>query len=227
MTFQELYEYAQSQTDDIDGTVLGKIKTWINRAQEDVYTRSNWDFAQEHDAELDLVVNDDTYSLADDFKKIIGGGVRDSTNNRFIPVINYRDFVMAYPAVSTTNDIGTPEVAYFAGLDSTGLRQISFYPVPDSSITVKYDYFRNPTALTLDADVPELPAQHHLMLANYALWKYYESEENNTANYYKRLYEEDINKLLADNDFIESMGQMRMSTGKRYKDYSTWFYNQL
>jgi len=158
----------------------------------------------------------------------MGGIIRDTTNEVVLPVVNYRDFVKVYPAVDTTADTGNPTVAYYHGLDSSGYYQIGIYPVPSSSITLKYDYYGNPTSMSAESDVPKIPTAYHLALANFALWKYYESEENNTANYYKSLYEEDVTKAISyANEFSEGEGQFRSGTLYPLENYSDRFYNRL
>lgn len=45
-------------------------------------------------------------------------------------------------------------------------------PIPAGGYTVTADYYKQPVVLTNDTDVPDIPAQHHMIIAYRALWKY-------------------------------------------------------
>ncbi len=65
----------------------------------------------------------------------------------------------------STPTVGQPTVYCTWGnvtLSSIMRRIINVYPYPDVSYTMQFDGFKKPTAMTADADVPDMPEQFHV-----------------------------------------------------------------
>ncbi len=69
----------------------------------------------------------------------------------------------------------------FLGVDVTGRPlkfslkpngEIAFWPTPDATYTVPFEYYRTPQELAANADTPELPAQFHRAIVYKALMYY-------------------------------------------------------
>ena len=71
--------------------------------------------------------------------------------------VEYRDLLKRHPDLATA-DTGTPTMWYkFANT-------IKVFPEPDIAYTLSLDYYKTPTELSDDADVPEIPSLYEELL---------------------------------------------------------------
>ena len=49
---------------------------------------------------------------------------------------------------------GYPQSIADVGVDSNGVTLVEFYPLPSTTMLVRYSYFKKPTALTISATIP-------------------------------------------------------------------------
>ena len=71
--------------------------------------------------------------------------------------VEYRDLLKLHPDLATA-DTGTPTMWYkFANT-------IKVFPEPDIAYTLSLDYYKTPTELSDDADVPEIPSLYEELL---------------------------------------------------------------
>ncbi len=95
-----------------------------------------------------------------------------------------------YEASSTPN--GTPTDAYKYG------ETIKVYPEPDQAYTVTLRYFKKPTLLSSDSDVPELPSEFEEMLVLGASYRILQVKDNyDQAAILQNKYDELLDKLVA------------------------------
>lgn len=86
---------------------------------------------------------------------------------------------------------GTPRVFWFEG---EGLKVA---PVPSANTDVKIHYWKNPTDLAIAADEPAFAAQFHGALADWALWRVWQREED-----YRRARDHEASFNSALNDMV-------------------------
>lgn len=78
-----------------------------------------------------------------------------------------------------------------------------FYPVPDKDYQIRWEYYKIPTTMSADADVPVIPAEYTYLITYYGLMKTYQKDENpKLAMYYKQEVEDGIAKMWADQSRI-------------------------
>lgn len=71
----------------------------------------------------------------------------------FVDWERMRDMYLIGAAASTT---GTPQA-----FSINPANEITLYPIPDDTYTIRGRYYKAPQELTADADTPEMPAQFH------------------------------------------------------------------
>lgn len=193
MLFSEIYGAVQDSVDDTSAAGLVRIKRYINWGQQDLASRKNGEFLRDSST-LSLAAGTEEYALPATVDKLFA--LRDTTNNKYITRIDYKTLIENYPDPSETT--GLPQYWYNTGLDATGNVKIKFYPVPDSVATINYDYYKRLTDLSADGSTPIIPARYHQLLVDFALWHWFEKEQDPQANYYATKYENGIEKMLAD-----------------------------
>ena len=77
---------------------------------------------------------------------------------------------------------------------------IELYPNPDlSTYALTLRYWRLPTALSADADVPEIPGDWHFILPYWALYRCFAKEDDyEAANYWKGEWAAELEKIKAE-----------------------------
>jgi hypothetical protein len=199
MTYEQLYQLCQRQSGNKDADALEGMKLYLNMAQKDMAARlENWPPLQASST-LSLTDGTEEYALASDFFKMRGRTVRITTDNyeRTIPIESYSEFRVKYPETSDDTE-STPTCCYFSPNSETSLR---FYPIPEQSYTVAYDYIKAPSDMTLTSDTPFFNARWHHILADYALALHFESAYEaryDKANFHRSKYEQEADRAVAD-----------------------------
>jgi hypothetical protein len=139
---------------------------YINDGQLDIVRRIH---VLQTNATISTIVNTDLYAVPADFileKRVTYLGTRmKKTSLEEIDSIDVDK--------DLTSNVGTPTWYYFAG------NKIGFYPTPSSSVAnpIKLTYVRAPTALALDADIPEIPVHMHEDIVRFCVLRAREQEE--------------------------------------------------
>lgn len=100
---------------------------------------------------------------------------------------------------------GTPE--YFA-VDGANLH---LYPTPNAATDLLLRYWKLPTTLVADGDVPSIPSDYHRLLWMWAVMEAYAAEDDpQTAGYWKGRFDELLAEFEADQRFpAEGPTQLR------------------
>lgn len=150
------------------------LKQFINDTQFSFATDSKWRF----------LFATQSYTLAADTADITDGSglpsnlqvperlrITTAGNEAVLTPVNYDEFVNKYPAFEN-DDSGIPQYWYMRG-DS-----IEVYPAPDSTYAVKLEYFKTPTVLSADSDVPDLPQDFREAIVLGALQRAYKMDDD-------------------------------------------------
>lgn len=140
-----------------------KMKTNINRAYNYVLLKLN---KKNENAEtqgtITTVAGTESYSFPSGMNKIdMIVGASDTTPLRIIPFDEYLRYQADTLAITQN---GSPDVA------SINQRKVWFYPVPDQAYTMTVYGREGMTDLSADADTPDLPADYHRVIVEWALY---------------------------------------------------------
>ena len=157
-----------------------QVVDWINSAYIDVLSQhSNWQFMQESFS-FETVASQREYSVAEtgltDLEKwkvddygsfrvyLTSSGV---ANEQYMYPILWDDYRQMYLYGATRTAEGLP--SYFSIQPDNG---INFYLVPDAAYTITGEYFKTPTELSGNTDIPIIPTQFHMIIVWRALMFY-------------------------------------------------------
>jgi len=152
-----------------------------------------------------LTVGEFTYEQQDDHQATIGGVLIDPDNgNQFVldedSYVPHRDFFDANPDPSTY-DNGMPSQWTEFG------DQLYFNRPADKLYVFKQHYFRNPTILSADTDVPDVPETFRELLE---LWADYRGEKyrgnHDIAATYKQEFEDELENMAIKYSPVTGMG---------------------
>lgn len=169
------------------GYSSAEIKSYINDTQYDVYNEYRLRFMEDSQA----------YTLA--------VGVADITNGSGLPT----NYVQALDIINTTS--GKQSTLTFIdaksvnNLTTTGQptswyifeNTINLYPIPTSADTITLRYYKKPTELSADADVPEIPSEFNELLVVGAAYRVMQVKDNyDQAGVLQNKYDEILDKLV-------------------------------
>ena len=160
--------------------ISGQIVDWINTAYIDVLSQhSNWLFMQESFS-FNTIASKREYSVSEtgvtDLEKwkvdpygafriyLTSSGV---ANEQYMYSLLWDDYRQAYLYGATRTAEGLP--SYFAIQPDNGL---NFYLVPDAIYTITGEYYKTPTELSGNDDIPIIPSQFHMIIVWRALMLY-------------------------------------------------------
>lgn len=193
MQFSDIYALVQDQTQDTSSGSLVRIKKYINLGQKEIASQKDWPELRTS-ATLSVTSGTESYTLADDFNKLIFPMRITSPAANAFAIDTYRDYEMfrnTWPLTSNTSN-GIPQNMYFTSGNS-----VNFFPIPNGSYTITYEYYKVPTALTDDTNEPFFPEQWHHLLVDYALWWYYKRDQDPIFVSYETAYRNGLAQLLA------------------------------
>lgn len=220
MTRGDIKNRIKNQIGDTSGVNDSLIESYIDWGQQDMASRRDWEWLKETDATITTASGTEEYTLATDCHKV-SGQMKDITNERWIPEFNKREFDMAYPSPSTTDDIGQPIYWYLTELDSSGNQKIKLYPIPNGTYTIRYDYIKRVSNIPSDSDNPIVPNKFRPYLIDFGLARFYEKKrEFGAAAYFQTKYENNVEKMM-ENMVASSDNEAVMRPGdKKYSSYS-------
>lgn len=164
-TYREMQDNVLSLLSKSDSTTRNRVKNWLNMSYYDFVLREVWPF-RETTGTLSTVAGTQEYSLSSNFsdidaQNILAVSIQGAPNTKlpYWPFNQLRASEADFDAQSTAQ----PDKYYIrAG-------NIGFWPSPGDVYTVLIDYYKIPTELSADADVPIVPIAYREALVQYAL----------------------------------------------------------
>lgn len=159
--------------------ILLRIVDWINDAWMDIQAaRENWDWMWVEDATADTVASQKDYAPVADFSlaatdlahwdvetmrmyKTADG----KSSEGFLTFKPWKEFKQSYT-------LGDPDNSTPSIFTITPSGNIRLFPPPDDIYTLTCNYYKQPSRMTADSDVPELPSWLHDAIWARALLEY-------------------------------------------------------
>jgi len=168
MNLGEIKTSVKRQFGDESGAQITEsdITRWANDALRDIVRKV--EITNQH-RETAVIAGDAGYELPDNFMYL----ARVTYDNRLLPERKLRDLDLESNAIDQTGS-GTPESYYIWN------RTIYLYPTPAVGGSANLDiwYVSSPAVLTVDEDVPEIPAFMHEDIVRYCLARAKELDED-------------------------------------------------
>lgn len=178
------------------GYSTSEITNYINDTQNDVFNEYRLPFMQTSQGyTLAANVSDITNSvgLPTNFTQAIDLVLTTDGRDKVLP---YRDFTWIddnYPDPDDTDVHPASVPAYWYKFGTT----IKVYPVPDAAYTATLRYYKKPTILDADADVPEIPSEFEEILVSGAAYRVLQVKDNyDQAAIHENKYNELLQKLV-------------------------------
>ena len=200
MTYETLFKLCQRQSGNKSADALIGFKDYLNLGQKDVAgSYDNWRELHKTGT-LSLVDGTESYTLATDFSKFRSNVViLTSPTNNEKPIYRAPSNQFKEWNPVTSNDSKTiPEWWYEDPNDDT---KVLFYPIPNTSYTVTYDYIALSSDMSVTSDTPFFPARWHHILVDFAMSMHYESAAQrnyDAANYHLIKYTNGKKQLISD-----------------------------
>lgn len=187
MNFLSLAQRLRQETGGISGTgpvtvvsqtgEMKKVVDWVEFAYEDIQNlHLDWDFLR-FDVSFPTIAATQTYTASSAGYPEYGEWVQDSFRSYLTatgvsverPMLwkDWEDFRNLYMMGSIRATTGQP--LYIAQKPDTSL---IMWPIPNAVYTVVGEYFKRPQTMTVDADIPLIPAKFHMIIVWRALMLY-------------------------------------------------------
>jgi len=169
-------QIAQNMADRLDGSRpstiynadLGNLSQTVRRYREHINLAYNWVLLKlnraneyrQNSTTLALVAGTESYNIPTGVLSIDQVQIGTDPPMDIIPWDDYEVYKRQFLVVT---DTGYPQVC------SIYQRKLWFYPTPDEALTANLRYLENMTALNLDADEPDLPADFHRVIQEKAI----------------------------------------------------------
>lgn len=173
-----------------------EIKNYINDAQNDVFNEYRLPFMQATQPyTLAAGTSDITNGsgLPTNYVQALDLTLTSAGYEEVIPYVDVSEIDQLYPDPDDTavNPAGVPAKWYFYA------DTIKVYPVPASAYTVSLRYYKNPTLVSSDADVPSLPSEFEELLVLGAAYRVLQVKDNyDQAAILQNKYDEILQKLV-------------------------------
>lgn len=193
------------------GYSSSEIKSYVNDTQNDVF----------NEYRLPFMEASQEYTLTADNSDITNGDGLPTNYVQAIDlilttagkeiVLNYKDIreiedSTPDPDDATAHTPGTPEDWYHYA------QTIRVYPQPDTAYTVRLRYYKKPTLLSADANIPELPSEFEELLVVGAAYRVLQVKDNyDQAGILENKYAELLQKL------VVKFGQAQVGTPIRMR----------
>jgi hypothetical protein len=178
------------------GFSSSEIKSYLNDTQNDVF----------NEYRLPFMETSQGYTLTSDVSDITNG-VNLPTNyvqaidlvltttglEKVLPFLDIRPIDNFYPDAddTTIHPSNVPQSWYFYA------ETIRVYPKPNAAYTVTLRYYKKPTLLSADADVPDLPSEFEELLVVGAAYRVLQVKDNyDQAAILQNKYDEILQKLV-------------------------------
>lgn len=169
---------------------------YINDTINDIFNEYRLPFMQTtQDYTLDTDTSDITngVGLPTNYVQAVNLFVTTAGQERLLPYRDIRqvDSFNPDPDDTTINPAGPPAYWYYYA------ETIRVYPKPDAAYTVTLRYYKKPTLLTADADIPELPSEFEELLVAGAGYRILQVKDNyDQAAILQNKYDEILQKLV-------------------------------
>lgn len=192
-----------------------EITNYINDTQNDVFNEYRLPFMQTTQTyTLTVNVSDITNGsgLPTNFVQAVDLTLTSSGREK---VLGYRDFTWIdsnYPDPddTTANPANVPNYWYFYA------ETIKTFPVPNSAYTATLRYYKKPTLLSADADVPEIPSEFAEILVTGAAYRVLQVKDNyDQAGVLENKYQELLDKLVVKYSVPQVATPLIMRTNRR------------
>jgi hypothetical protein len=173
-----------------------EIKSYINDAQNDVFNEYRLPFMQA--VQLYTLVSGDSditngVGLPTNYVQALNLTLTSTGQETVLPYRDIREIDELYPDPddTTVNPTGPPAMWYYYA------DTIKVYPVPNTAYTVSLQYYKKPTELSADGDVPELPPEFQELLVLGAAYRVLQVKDNyDQAGVLQNKYDEILQKLV-------------------------------
>lgn len=206
MTFLELIQTCKDEYGKDKGEWVSRYKRLLNRGQRHIANAKLWPFMIDFANTTNTSSGTAEYTLTEtNIKKLLNLRISTDGSEKRLSPVSYNGFTHSYPHVDST-ETGCPDVYYPTGRSSTYQLKVTLFPVPDATYSLLYDFYKEPTDMSDDADVPVFPTAYHDMLVDYVLWKSYQHDRDmETAGIYKAQFDQNLNQMKGDYQMNESV----------------------
>lgn len=171
------------------------IKDFINDTQRDIFNEYSLPFMQTTQSyTLTVGVSDITNGsgLPANFVQPIDILLTTSGRETILEYKDYQEINNLYPDATDTTAYANQLPQYWYKYGET----IRVFPSPDSAYTTSLLYYKSPTALSADADVPEIPSEFEELLVVGASYRVFQVKDNyDKAGILENKYMELLQKL--------------------------------
>lgn len=173
-----------------------EITNYLNDAQNDIFNEYRLPFMEAiQPYTLTIGVADITNggSLPSNFVAPIDLTLTSSASEKLLPMRDFREMDYLYPDYEDNTGIaqGAPNAWYKYA------QTIKVFPEPDQAYTLSLRYYKRPTLLSADADVPSLPSEFEEMLVLGAAYRVLQVKDNyDQAGILENKYRELLDKLV-------------------------------
>jgi hypothetical protein len=178
------------------GYSSSEIKGYINDVQNDVFNEYRLPFMETtHDYTLTIGDSDITHGseLPTDYVQALDLYITTSGQERVVEYKDVREIDDFHPDPddTTANASTTPRYWYFYA------QTIRVFPVPDQAYTATLRYYKKPTQLSADADIPDVPSEFEELLVVGAAYRVLQVKDNyDQAGILENKYNELLQKLV-------------------------------
>lgn len=191
-----------------------EIKGYLNDTQNDVFNEYRLPFMETtHDYTFTVGVSDITNGsgLPTDYVQAIDLFLTTTGQERVVPFRDVRqiDTYHPDPADTTLNPAGTPQSWYLYA------RTPRVFPTPDLAYTATLRYYKRPTLLSSDSDVPSLPSEFEELLVVGAAYRVLQAKDQyDQAGILQNKYDELLQKLVVKYSVPQVGTPMRIRTNR-------------
>lgn len=172
-----------------DPTLFGiaRVNQYINDGYSLICRRVQY-YVDEATQDFSTAVGTTNYALPTDFARV--RELRDTTRGVIQPV--------GLRQIDATDSAQNGPPVFYA-LDAAN---VHLWPTPDGVYSLELRYWKMPTPLVQDTDVPNLPLDWHHLLWVYGCWQCYESEDDaSMGQYWMNRFNTELAEFSADAKF--------------------------
>jgi len=191
-----LLDLKTSVQDDLKDTGFSssRIGRYINYAQNNIFNTHTFRFSEKSVTGI-LIINEYTFDMQADWQVTIGGVLVDPTDSKRQFKLNTSTYVSSDMFFDAYPDPAS-EAANLPSAWTEFGDQIYFNCPLDKAYTLNLRYYRNPTPLTNDTAIPEVPEVFRELLELYADYRAEKYRGNHdVAATYKQEYEDGLESM--------------------------------
>lgn len=200
------------------------IKAFINDAQRAVFNEYDLRFmetTQNYTLAVNLQDITNGSGLPANFVSPISVQITTASYEKDLQYIDYKELDTLYPNQSD-DDATQPRYWYMYG------NTISVYPKPDLAYAIRLRYIKEPTTLSADADVPELPSEFEELLIYGAGFRVFEEKDmDDKAAVFEAKYDRQVQLLVIRYGFRKKGTMPILRLNRRpVRQHATSFFGQ-